>query len=217
MKTSRKFGREAREGAGIYPRHLLSSLLLPRTMTPTPRECAVESFPIHQSAVQRSLLSTPQLILLGKQYTDVGCSLAPWLNQTLQVEAIQQSGTLQCRHWCGNSWERVTLPGCGLGRHAVSRAKPKRPWGVQRVAPRLRHAHRRLRHSDLAVISILQHTPQATEPPISPTWQLHGMAHSRTENHNQVPSVGGLCGHSSGSNLLPSASTSTSLRLPLAS
>lgn len=132
-KTSRNFGREAREGAGIYPRHLLSSLLLPRTMTPTPRECAVESFPIHQSAVQRSLLSTPQLILLGKQYTDVGRSLAPWLNQTLQVEAIQQSGTLQCRHWCGNSWERVTLPGCGLGRHAVSTMGS--PEGCAQVAP----------------------------------------------------------------------------------
>jgi len=46
-------------------------------------------------------------------------------------------------------------------------------------------------------------TPQATEPPIShmaAAW----LAHWRTEVHNQVPSVGGLCGHSSEKpNLLP--------------
>lgn len=76
----------------FIPARRLCSLPLPRTMAPMPRECAVESFPIHQSAVQRPLLSTPQLILLGKQYTDVGCSLASWLNQSLHVEAVQEFG-----------------------------------------------------------------------------------------------------------------------------
>lgn len=124
MKTSRKFGREAREGAGIYPRRLLSSLPLPRTMAPDAQRMRrrIISHSPKRSSASPSLHTS--VIVLGKQYTDVGCSLAPWLNQTLQVEAVQQSGTLQCRHWCGNSWKRVALPGCGLGRHAVSRAKP---------------------------------------------------------------------------------------------
>jgi hypothetical protein len=71
----------------------------------------------------------------------------------------------------------------------------------------LLHAHR---HSDLFCNIHPAAPPHKRRSLPAPTWQLHGMAHWRTEDHNQVPSVGGLCGSSSGSNLLPSASISTS-------
>lgn len=124
-----KFGREAREGAGIYPPVLPSAPLLGSAASNHGSNAqrmrrGIISRPPKRSSASSSLHASVDLAwqTIHGRGLQLG-GLAQPASPTLQVEAFQQSGSLQRPHWCGNSWERVGSPGCGLGRHAVPRAK----------------------------------------------------------------------------------------------
>lgn len=137
------------------------------------------------------LFSPPQLILLGKQYTDVGCSLASWLNQSLQVEAIQQFGDFAVpplvRQQLGEGYSarmRTGPPCCVTGKAMVGAGGSSEGCAMPIGA---------IATQTSSVISILQHHPTSdgASHPLPHgscmAWHTRG---GRTENQNQVPSVG---------------------------
>ena len=166
MKTNRSLvERHGRERVFIPPSFppLRCSVPLLRTMAPTPRECAVESFPVLQSAVQRPRLCTPQLILLGKQYTGVGCSLAAWLNQRLQLSKSRLSSS---RALCSGLIGAATA-GRGLVR-------PDADWAAM-LCPEQSILWYRGAPCPSPLCNIHPAAPPHKRRSLpSPTWQLHG-------------------------------------------
>lgn len=175
----------------------------------------MESFPIHQSAVQRPLLSST-------------VDLA-W--QTIHGRGLQL-GVLAQPESSSRGYPTVRrLCSAAIGAATAGRGLlcPDADWaallchgqshdGSRWELRGLRHAHRRHRHSDLLCnihLAAPPHKRRSLPSHMAAAWR--GTRAARALRTRIKSRRLGSVWYSSGSNLLPSASTSTSLGFPLAS